>query len=177
MAEKNIFEKVVDALNTPLPAALNKSLLPTKKAQAKEAPKTVPTLPKTQPTVPSATTVDKMTPATDLNGALAQRDNALRAAKAQAAENEALRKQVDAMRAELNDLRRQYEKTQAVEAQVHADTEDWTYTVVRGDTLSGIAKRLYGKAGRWPEIHKANQDKIKNPNLIYPGQVLIIPRD
>jgi nucleoid-associated protein YgaU len=48
-----------------------------------------------------------------------------------------------------------------------------TYTVKRGDTLSGIAQRFYGDASKFRAIATAN--KIKNPNLIYPGQVLKLP--
>lgn len=47
------------------------------------------------------------------------------------------------------------------------------HTVVKGDTLSGIAKRYYGNASLWPKIATAN--KISNPNLIYPGQKFLIP--
>ncbi len=47
------------------------------------------------------------------------------------------------------------------------------YTVVRGDTLWGIAKRYYGNGSRYPEIAKANN--IKNPDIIHVGQVLLIP--
>jgi nucleoid-associated protein YgaU len=47
------------------------------------------------------------------------------------------------------------------------------YTVRRGDTLSGIAARVYGKASRWPEIAKANH--IRDPRSLRVGQVLIIP--
>ena len=50
-----------------------------------------------------------------------------------------------------------------------------TYTVVAGDSLSKIAKRFYGDANKWPRIHEANRDQIKNPDLIYPGQKLRIP--
>jgi nucleoid-associated protein YgaU len=50
-----------------------------------------------------------------------------------------------------------------------------TYTVVSGDSLSKIAKKIYGDASRWKEIFEANKDKIKNPDLIHPGQVLSIP--
>lgn len=48
-----------------------------------------------------------------------------------------------------------------------------TYTVVSGDTLSGIAQKELGSGARYQEIAAANG--IKNPNLISPGQVLIIP--
>ena len=50
-----------------------------------------------------------------------------------------------------------------------------TYTVVAGDSLSKIAQRVYGSAGRWPAIFEANRDKIKDPNLIHPGQILTLP--
>ena len=50
-----------------------------------------------------------------------------------------------------------------------------TYTVVRGDSLSRIAKREYGDAGKWRKIFEANKDVIENPDLIEPGQQLIIP--
>lgn len=47
------------------------------------------------------------------------------------------------------------------------------YTVVRGDTLWGIAKRTYGDGLKYKDIAKVN--KISNPNRIYPGQKLILP--
>jgi len=50
-----------------------------------------------------------------------------------------------------------------------------TYTVVKGDSLSKIAKREYGDANAWNRIYEANRDIIKNPDLIYPGQNLKIP--
>ena len=50
-----------------------------------------------------------------------------------------------------------------------------TYVVVKGDTLSGIAKREYGNANKWRTIYEANKDVIKDPDLIYPGQELKIP--
>ena len=39
-----------------------------------------------------------------------------------------------------------------------------------------IAKSKYGSGSQYTKIYNANKDKIKNPNLIYPGQVLIIPK-
>ncbi|NND03848.1 MAG: peptidoglycan-binding protein LysM [Acidimicrobiia bacterium] len=50
------------------------------------------------------------------------------------------------------------------------------YTVKKGDTLSQIAKEFYGDAMRYPEIFEANRPMLKDPDLIYPGQVLRIPR-
>ena len=49
------------------------------------------------------------------------------------------------------------------------------YTVKSGDCLWNIAKRFYGNGSKYTVIYNANRDKIKNPNLIYPGQVFWIP--
>ncbi|CDE15005.1 MAG: peptidoglycan-binding protein LysM [Clostridium sp. 26_22] len=49
------------------------------------------------------------------------------------------------------------------------------YTVKRGDCLWNIAKRFYGNGAKYTTIYNANRSKIRNPNLIYPGQVLWIP--
>lgn len=50
-----------------------------------------------------------------------------------------------------------------------------TYTVKSGDSLSRIAQRELGDAEKWHAIFDANRDKIKDPDLIYPGQVLTLP--
>jgi nucleoid-associated protein YgaU len=50
-----------------------------------------------------------------------------------------------------------------------------TYTVVAGDSLSKIAKKLYGDGKKWRKIYEVNRDVIKNPDLIQPGWVLKIP--
>lgn len=55
-----------------------------------------------------------------------------------------------------------------------AVTENKTYTVSKDDTLWAIAKRFYGDGNQCSKIVSANSS-IKNPNLIYPGQVLSIP--
>jgi nucleoid-associated protein YgaU len=47
------------------------------------------------------------------------------------------------------------------------------YEVKSGDSLSKIAKNYPGMT--WQKIFEANKDKIKDPNLIHPGQKLIIP--
>lgn len=49
------------------------------------------------------------------------------------------------------------------------------YTVVKGDTLSKIAKAQYGDAMKYPTIFEANRPMLADPNKIYPGQVLRIP--
>lgn len=50
-----------------------------------------------------------------------------------------------------------------------------TYTVKSGDCLWNIAKHFYGNGSKYTKIYEANKDKIRNPNLIYSGQVLTIP--
>jgi LysM repeat protein len=50
------------------------------------------------------------------------------------------------------------------------------YTVQAGDTLFGIAQRYYGHGRYWHGLYRANRSQIQDPNLIYVGQVLTIPR-
>jgi len=56
---------------------------------------------------------------------------------------------------------------------------DRTYTVIPGDCLWKIAGFywIYNNPKEWTRIYNANKDKIKDPDLIYPDQVLDIPRD
>jgi LysM repeat protein len=50
------------------------------------------------------------------------------------------------------------------------------HVVQHGDWLSKLAQRYYGDKFKWPVIHEANRKKIgRNPDLITPGQVLLIP--
>ena len=52
-----------------------------------------------------------------------------------------------------------------------------TALVERGDSLWRISRQVYGRGVRYTEIFEANQDQIRNPNLIYPGQVFVLPPD
>ena len=47
--------------------------------------------------------------------------------------------------------------------------------MVKGDTLSGIAKKEYGNANQYMKIFEANKPMLKDPDKIYPGQLLRIP--
>ena len=49
------------------------------------------------------------------------------------------------------------------------------YTVKSGDTLSKISKEMYGNANQYMRIFEANKPMLKDPDKIYPGQVLRVP--
>ncbi|MFH0913006.1 MAG: LysM peptidoglycan-binding domain-containing protein [Candidatus Omnitrophota bacterium] len=51
------------------------------------------------------------------------------------------------------------------------------YTVQKGDTLQKISKKFYGTTKKWQKIYEANQDTLKGPNKIYPGQIIDVPLD
>ncbi|MDO1500807.1 LysM peptidoglycan-binding domain-containing protein [Winogradskyella maritima] len=50
------------------------------------------------------------------------------------------------------------------------------HTVESGETLGKIAKHYYGDASKYNAIYKANSDKLKSADLIYPDQELVIPK-
>ena len=54
-----------------------------------------------------------------------------------------------------------------------------TYKVKKGETIIDIAKRreIFNDQYMWPLIYKANRDQIRDPKVVFPGQVLTIPRD
>ena len=58
---------------------------------------------------------------------------------------------------------------------VNPEPEAVFYTVKSGDSLSKIAKEHYGNAMKYMKIFEANQPMLKDPDKIYPGQVLRIP--
>ena len=64
-----------------------------------------------------------------------------------------------------------------VAADVKAERSDihGIHTVQAGESLSKIAKIHLDDANRYMDIFNANKDKLKDPNMIQPGQVLVIP--
>ena len=58
---------------------------------------------------------------------------------------------------------------------LNPEPEAQYHDVVRGDTLSAIAKKYYGDANKYPVIFEANKPMLTHPDKIYPGQKLRIP--
>ncbi|MBN1445153.1 MAG: LysM peptidoglycan-binding domain-containing protein [Candidatus Omnitrophica bacterium] len=61
------------------------------------------------------------------------------------------------------------------EPAVSKPVSEKTYTIVRGDTLSGIAYKYYNDSSKWPVIYNANRDVIKDANVLTPGTRIVIP--
>ena len=66
-------------------------------------------------------------------------------------------------------------KEKKVTSTPKASSAKRTYTVKRGDCLWKIARSFYGNGALYTRIYDANTNKIANPNLIYPGQIFVIP--
>jgi len=81
----------------------------------------------------------------------------------------------DDLRQEMDEIRKAQRAREKQRQEKAPAEEPQVYVVQPGDSLSKIAKAVYGDANRWKEIFKANQDQIKEPNLIRPGQELRIP--
>ena len=67
----------------------------------------------------------------------------------------------------------QYDHNKMVQSIVEKDVV--TYTVKNNDNLSKIAQKYFGEQTEYIDIYEANKDQIKSANLIYEGQVLVIP--
>ena len=50
-----------------------------------------------------------------------------------------------------------------------------TYVIKKGDTLSDLARRYYGKAGQWRRIYEANEGVISDPNKLPAGATIVVP--
>jgi len=91
-----------------------------------------------------------------------------------------LQSEIEGLKAEISNLESRRDELKNKLAELK---ETWKkcqygrYKVVEGDWLSKIAsmRNVYNDGKKWRLIYEANNDKIKNPNLIYPGMVLLIP--
>jgi nucleoid-associated protein YgaU len=79
-------------------------------------------------------------------------------------------------KADFGNVQSQVSSTEQIVGADAAPAEQ-TYTVAKGDSLSKIAKRVYGSANRWHAIFDANRDQLDDPDRIFPGQVLKLPPD
>ena len=68
-------------------------------------------------------------------------------------------------------------ETTTTASETPAPAASVTVTVQPGFTLWGIAKRQFGEGILYVQVYEANKDKIKNPDLIYPGQVFTLPQN
>jgi nucleoid-associated protein YgaU len=91
--------------------------------------------------------------------------------------------EITSLRAQLAEAKSANEPLASTVAELEAKLKELqelprSYTVVPGDFLMKISEktRIYSDPHQWGRIWRANRDKIKNPNLIYPGQILLIPR-
>jgi len=57
----------------------------------------------------------------------------------------------------------------------HAIRKLATTIVSRGDSLWRLSRHTYGVGTRYAVIYKANREQIRNPNLIHPGQIFVLP--
>jgi nucleoid-associated protein YgaU len=71
------------------------------------------------------------------------------------------------------------EEPSDIAADIRVEETDYyhKHTVESGESLSKIAKHYYGDANKYMKIFNANTDQLKDPNLIHPGQELVIPFD
>lgn len=84
---------------------------------------------------------------------------------------------IGSLKAANGDLRRQLLQTSDSSKSSESGSQMRKYKVKKGESLRTIAIQLYGNKDKWILIYNANRDRINNPDLLTPGQVLDIPSD
>jgi nucleoid-associated protein YgaU len=89
---------------------------------------------------------------------------------------EGLRAKLNQVDGQLNPVQAEVSRLEKEIAELEALPKSWT--VKSGECLSKISgyTEIYSDPKKWPRIYRANRDKIQDPNLIYVGWVLSIPR-
>ncbi|MCX5801702.1 MAG: LysM peptidoglycan-binding domain-containing protein [Candidatus Eisenbacteria bacterium] len=87
-----------------------------------------------------------------------------------------LESEVATLDARIAELQSEIDKLEPKPGAKSAEPE--TYTVVKGDCLYKISgyETIYNNSLKWPVLYRANRDQIKDPSLIYPDWVLVVPR-
>ncbi|PKM98090.1 MAG: hypothetical protein CVU79_04545 [Elusimicrobia bacterium HGW-Elusimicrobia-3] len=88
---------------------------------------------------------------------------------------EALKIELQKSRAEMESLRARPSAAKTAPQARPAPARRTSYTVKEGDTLGSIAEQVYGDAGRWMEIYRANAGSLGRGGEVKPGQVLALP--
>ena len=78
-------------------------------------------------------------------------------------------------KADFSNAQSSHSSTAPAPPPVSTPPKEQIHVVQKGESLSKIAQKYYGKASLWTKIHEANKDQIKNPDLIQPGWKLRIP--
>lgn len=111
--------------------------------------------------------------AIDLDGALRSASVTMGAIRATRAELMRAGGRDEALLESIDELVEELERDQRLVARA---LDANLYQVRRGDTLASIAGRFYGSSQRWQELHEANLHVLENPDLVWPGLTLVVPR-
>lgn len=109
----------------------------------------------------------------DLDGALRSASVTMGAIRATRAELMRAGGRDEALLESIDELVEELERDQRLVARA---LDANLYRVRRGDTLASIAGRFYGSSQRWQELHEANRHVLENPDLVWPGLTLVVPR-
>ena len=76
---------------------------------------------------------------------------------------------------EPTEAQKKYKKEKGTITLIKEEKAQKTYVVEKGDTLQTISDKVYGTTRKWKKIYEANRDVLESPDMIKPGQKLVIP--